>query len=75
MFYSYRYREEGDKYGDMKNQYSPGRCKLCGVRVLRLYDEGICLMCKINRTADNATSVFGRAGSSTKILKNKKFRR
>ena len=51
--------DERDKYGNYGKPLSkPGKCKLCGATVLRLYDEGICFMCKINRTADTATKVI-----------------
>lgn len=50
---------EGDECGNYGKPLSkPGRCKLCGATVLRLYDDGICLMCKINRTADSASKVI-----------------
>ena len=29
-------------------------CKICGAKVLRLYDEGICLMCKAKRTSNTS---------------------
>ena len=57
--YSYTDTDERDKYGNYGKPLSkPGKCKLCGATVLRLYDEGICLMCKINRTADTASKVI-----------------
>ena len=43
---------ESNRYGSMGKQLSkPGECKLCGAKVLRLYDEGICLMCKAKRAS------------------------
>ncbi|MBU4189395.1 MAG: hypothetical protein KJ886_00155 [Candidatus Thermoplasmatota archaeon] len=28
-------------------------CKICGAKVMRLYDEGICLMCKAKRASNS----------------------
>jgi len=60
--------DERDEYGNHGRPLSSRieRCKLCGARVLRLYDDGICLMCKINRIADSATvttRIFDRPGA------------
>ena len=56
---------ERDKYGNFGKPLSkPGKCELCGATVLRLYDEGICLMCKINRTADSSWKLIPRPKST-----------
>ena len=69
--YSYTDTDERDKYGNYGKPLSkPGKCKLCGATVLRLYDEGICLMCKINRTADTASKVIPSPKST--LLKRKR---
>ena len=63
--YSYTDTDERDKYGNFGKPLSkPGKCKLCGATVLRLYEEGICLMCKINRTAEASWKVIPRPKST-----------
>lgn len=64
-------KDERDKYGNYGKPLSKHwKCKLCGATVLRLYDEGICLMCKINRTANTATKVIPSPKST--LFKRKK---
>ncbi len=71
--YSYTDTDERDEYGNYGKPLSkPGRCKRCGATVLRLYDDGICLMCKINRTADSASKVIPPQKSA--LFKSKRKR-
>jgi len=70
--YSCTDTDERDKYGNYGKPLSkPGKCKRCGATVLRLYDEGLCLMCKINRTADTASKVIPSPKST--LFKRKKI--
>ena len=63
--------ENSDKYGSIGKELSDQmECKLCGAKVMRLYDEGICLMCKVKRTSN--TSVLGKISGMGVIRKKRR---
>jgi len=61
---------ESNRYGSMAKQLSDvERCKICGAKVIRLYDNGICLMCKAKRVHNSS---FGKISIVKRLLKTRK---